>query len=84
MRATSSGIDVRRGLSDARSLKALRKASGMISGYGQAGVPFRTGRKQRDDVEMLVRFLVNALAAGLGGEGHNGARVHIGVGYAGD
>ena len=67
-----------------RQLEGFAKGFGNDVGNGQAGVPFRHRAEQRDDVQMLVGFLVHSVVAGLAGERHQRRAVHVGIGHAGD
>ena len=83
--ATSSGTSMWQapGFSDSASLNALRMTSGTTPEISSAGVPLGQGPHRLDDVHVLVRLLVDAVAAALPGDGHQRRAVEVGVGDPG-
>ena len=84
--ATSSGTSTWQapGFSASATLKALRMTSGITTGISARVFHFVSGRMCSTMSTILVRFLVDAVAPGLAGDGDQRRVVEVGVGHPGD
>ena len=76
-------LDVRRaGLLDPCETERLPHDLGHRVRDGDARAPLRDGLEHPDDVDVLVRFLMNPLESGLPGDRDQRRAIELGIGHA--